>query len=115
MSISKNDLDQYKKILEEEQESVQEKLSRLEKSSVDFGDDVDGLDEESDETEELGNILSVKETIEGRSKRIEKALEKITQGTYGTCELCGKEIEEKLLAIDPESEFCRACKVEEKN
>jgi len=38
-------------------------------------------------------------------------LGKIQTGTYGICEKCGKPIEHEILAIDPESRFCKACKL----
>lgn len=111
MKFSDIQLDYYRNLLHEEEEKVHEELLKLKQNSTDFGSDVDGLDEESDESEEIGNLISIKETLEGRMRRIEKALEKIKQKKYGVCELCGKDIEEKLLAIDPESELCKECKL----
>lgn len=43
--------------------------------------------------------------------RIEKAQERIIQGEYGNCQLCGHSIWELLLAI-PFAEFCIDCQVE---
>ncbi len=98
-------------LLEEEKEKIEEELKELEKTPVDFGGDVDSFEEESDEFEEIGNKLAVKETLESRLRKIEDAIEKTKQGKYGVCELCGEEIEEKVLETNPESEFCRECKM----
>jgi RNA polymerase-binding transcription factor DksA len=37
---------------------------------------------------------------------IDAALNKITAGTYGKCERCGKEIEKEVLDLVPESQLC---------
>jgi len=39
-------------------------------------------------------------------------LEKIKKNTYGRCEKCEQEIEEKLLKIQPETKLCLKCKKE---
>ena len=111
MKFSDTQLDHYRSLLHEEEEKIHEELLKLKQQSSDFGNDVDGFEEESDESEEIGNILSVKETLEERMRKIDKALEKIKEKKYVVCESCGKDIEEKLLAIDPESEFCKECKL----
>ncbi len=46
-------------------------------------------------------------------KKIDDALEKIEQGTYGTCEACGKEIEVKRLSARPVTTMCIECKTEQ--
>ena len=63
-------------------------------------------DESADEVEEYENLLPVEYALEGRLKDIEEALGKMTKGTYGQCELCGKEIEKKRLLVAPEARTC---------
>lgn len=88
---------------------IEKEIEKL-KESLDFGDDVDHYEEETDEVEEMGNYLGVKKTQDARLKQIVKALAKIKNGTYGICEKCGKPIEKKILEIDPESLLCKSCK-----
>jgi len=114
MNFSETQLEHFATLLHEEEEKINEELSRIKSTSVDFGNDVDGFEEEADESEETGNIFSIKEALEERKKRIEKALKKMDEKKYGACESCGKQIEEKLLLIDPESELCKECKLEQK-
>src|SRR5581483_9794120 len=57
------------------------------------GDDTD-LEEKADEAEEYDNLLSLEHSLELKLKDVNLALEKIKKGEYGTCERCGKEIEE---------------------
>jgi len=40
---------------------------------------------------------------------IEEALERLENGSYGTCEACGKAIEPRRLAIMPQTTLCRDC------
>jgi len=78
---------------------------------VDFGSDIDHNEEAADKSEEVGDQLAAAESLKDRLNEINIALEKIQNGTYGICEKCGKPIEQEILAIDPESRFCKACKL----
>lgn len=80
------------------------------KAMPDFGSDV-GPDEETDESEEYGNVMSIVQTLKNRLSDIETALKKINNGKYGICEDCGKKISEELLEINPESKLCKDCKM----
>ncbi len=40
---------------------------------------------------------------------LQKILNKIVTGDYGTCENCGKEIEMKRLQLVPAAEYCISC------
>lgn len=57
------------------------------------------------EVEQFGNELSVVEDLEERLKQVETALQKITDGTYGTCEQ-GDEIDEARLRAEPAATTC---------
>lgn len=93
-----------------ERAAIEKDMAHL-KETLDFGHDIDHGEEESDESEEMGNYLSVKRSQDARLERIKRSLEKIKSGTYGTCENCGASIDKEVLAIDPESLLCRACKL----
>ena len=45
-------------------------------------------------------------------KNIEHALERLDDGTYGTCEECGTEIVEKRLQVMPFARYCVDCQKE---
>jgi len=104
------DTEKYKKKLEEEKEEIKKQLEKTKSSSVDFGSDIDGGDEESDETEEISAKFSLEQTLKDSLLNIEYALSKFTDGSYGKCEKCAKEIEENILEVNPESKFCKVCK-----
>jgi|SRR3989344_8570080 len=67
-------------------------------------------EEQADEVEEMASKVALTEVIRRRLRRVKSALGKMQNKTYGICENCGKEIEEKLLEIDPESRYCKECK-----
>ncbi len=73
------------------------------------------IDTEGDETDEIQakNIVHVHNQIMTRDRerlqRIERALTKIKNGTFGDCEECGEPIEEKRLEASPELNSCISC------
>lgn len=58
------------------------------------------------EVEQFGNDLSVAEDMETRLLKVEAALARIEDGTYGKCLVGGDEIEEARLAAEPAAETC---------
>ncbi len=46
-------------------------------------------------------------------KKIEAAIEKIDNGTFGICEVCGQEIDIKRLEARPVTTMCIECKTEQ--
>ena len=79
---------------------------------VDFGSDIDHGDEDSDKSEQVGDQLAAAQDLKNRLNKIDIALGKIQTDTYGVCEKCGSPIEEDILSIDPESRFCKTCKLQ---
>lgn len=59
---------------------------------------------------EKGNALMKNE--EGIVKKIDKALENISKGTYGICKNCGDKINENRLEYMPYAEYCTKCQNE---
>jgi DnaK suppressor protein len=109
--MNDDQLKEYKTKLEKERGLVAGEIAREEKP-VDFGSDVDHGDESSDASEEMGNQMAIANDLKNRLSEIDIALEKIRVGTYGMCEKCDKQIEHEILAIDPESRFCKEHKIQ---
>ncbi len=103
------DTNKFKQKLEKEKRDILEELKKHQ-GITDFGSDVDP-DEETDESEEYGNEMSIVQTLKERLSDIELALKKINNGKYGVCENCQKEISSEVLEINPESRLCRECKI----
>lgn len=96
--------------LEARKKGLEEQIHELEKVP-EFGNDVDHLEEEADETEEFGNQLSVAAELRKRLEDINVALQKIENGKYGMCETCGGAIEPEVIEVASASRQCRACKL----
>ena len=79
----------------------------------DFGDEPDHFEEKADEAEEYSANLGMGQTLKQRLENVVRALEKMARGAYGTCEQCGNDIELAVLETDPESRFCKACKLQQ--
>ena len=55
-------------------------------------------------------------SLENHLAAVERALDKIEQGTYGICDRCGQQIEPRRLEVLPDATLCVACKeLEEKH
>jgi len=109
--FSENKISEWKDALEKEKVRLEKEIENLEKRA-DFGSDVDGFDEESDEAEELINEKGAAFTLQGSLKAVSRALEKMETDSYGICERCGNAIEERVLDAAPESTLCAPCKKE---
>jgi DnaK suppressor protein len=53
--------------------------------------------------------IGVGSSLEARLARIERALEKVANGTYGRCDSCGATIPAPRLRAMPESVLCVVC------
>ena len=78
------------------QEDSLSELSTLDQHPADVGS----------ETFERTKDLSVQEDVEGRLEDIARALEKLDDGTYGTCEVCGEAIPDERLEAVPAARYC---------
>ena len=69
--------------------------------------DVSIKDELPDKLEEYTTNRSITDTLEVRFNEIRGALERISAGEYGTCEVGGEPIEEDRLDADPAARTCK--------
>ncbi|MFH1427004.1 MAG: TraR/DksA family transcriptional regulator [Patescibacteria group bacterium] len=94
--------------LKEEKKEVEEKINKYSLASEpDDNPDLDDIAQKATEGILDESLTAVhKEVLE----KINRALEKITLGTYGICEACGVEISEEDLIKEPWAEHCGKCK-----
>lgn len=112
--MNKKDLKRFKTLLEERRnEATAQAESTKEKGMTFDPDDLpDEVDLASSEADQSMNLrLRDRERI--LIKKIDKALAKIEEGTYGDCETCGEEISIKRLEARPVTDLCIRCKEEE--
>jgi len=98
----------YRKKLEEEKAQLFKELESHQRVP-DFGSDVDSSDEEADEATAFSNELAAAQTIREQINRVERALNKLQEGTYGVCERCGEKISDDVLSVSLSAPFCKNC------
>ena len=76
---------------------------------VSFVDDT-GFSDRSHSTEERSRLISMARALGSNLRDVERALTKMTAGTYGTCERCGKPIGPERLEALPWAILCIECK-----
>ena len=98
-----------------EHDHLQEELARHGRKSTDTGDWQGSSDEiepdadsniVADNIEELATNVPVVEALEERLRNVERALEKIDEGTYGICDVGGEAIPPERLKANPAAVTC---------
>jgi len=115
--MKKKDLDNFKKILEEERRKILHHLEEISDTSV---ADLDGSNVgDSVDIAALEINQAALQKIGKREfyllKKIDLALDKMVQGTYGECESCGEDIALARLMARPVAQLCIDCKTEQEN
>lgn len=109
--MNKVQLKKFKTLLTEKRDEIVKKAKQTleEDMTLDANDLPDEMDLASSEY-----LQSFTFRLRGREKvfldKIEKALRKIEDGSFGVCEECGDEISIKRLEARPETTLCIRCK-----
>lgn len=72
---------------------------------MDPGEADEIIDPEKSRLDELRREMA---RVESELTDVEAALERLENGTYGTCEVCGRPIEDSRLEAWPATRFCAA-------
>lgn len=109
--MDKKKLEQFKKKLEQRQQDLRRTLSR----NVQDGRAADSEDIAQDIADKAANSYT-KEFLFSQSSndrtllaRVEEALARIRDGTFGECINCGKELNPKRLEAVPWARYCISC------
>ncbi len=81
------------------------------RDDVDFGE---GFADAAAATAKRTEVLGLVESLMRMLDDVDTALERIVDGTYGTCASCGKKIATARLEFRPESIYCVDCKAKSK-
>jgi DnaK suppressor protein len=105
--------DALRQMLEERRREIQEKLRAIREEMPSYQDEVRDTEEQSvtDFAQEMDFAL-----MEMKAQtliRIDEALQRVDQGTYGTCDECGQEIAEARLKAVPFALLCLECQERE--
>jgi DnaK suppressor protein len=112
--MKKKELDFFKKLLEDERIKISRHLELLsgvttEEKDATSGDSVDIAAHEIDKA----NTQKICKREKYLLKKIDLALVKIKEGTYGECEMCGEPIARARLEARPVAQLCIDCKTEQ--
>jgi len=113
IKIQKIKLEDEKKILEDDLSSIGQMdhdgnwkaVPENEMNGQEVQDEAD-MAERTEDYEERSIKLNA---LVSRLSDIKKSLEKIDNNDYGTCENCGKKIEEDRLEVNPAALTCKEC------
>ncbi len=70
-------------------------------------------EEEATEALELEKRLALEKDIRDKLVEVEQSLAKIDEGSYGKCDVCGKDIEPGRLEALPQANLCLSCKAKQ--
>lgn len=108
--MNKRKLGQYKKLLEKSLarlvEEASETLNGMSSEKALFPDPTDRASLESDRN----FLLRIRDRERKLIVKIQEALKRIDEGTFGICQECGEEISESRLKARPVAMLCVDCK-----
>jgi DnaK suppressor protein len=111
-ALTKKELKKFQELLDEKRKAVLERARQMlsvENMALDTNDLPDEMDLASSEY-----LQSFEFRLRGREKsllsKLDLALKKIDDGTFGVCEVCEEPIGKKRLEARPETKLCIRCK-----
>jgi len=112
--LNKRDLARFKKLLRQQSDDIVGNARKALSGDIhvdpdDFPDEMDTASSEVS-MQFTGRLV---EREQGLLSKIEAALEKIEDGSYGECQVCGEDIGVKRLRARPVAELCIECKSEQ--
>lgn len=113
-AYTKKELEDLRERLLEERRELESQLATIEESSFatsqsDLSGEVSFDEENADAgtfTFERERDLSIENNVRDLLGKIDRALERMAEGTYGTCTRCGKPIEKARLKALPYVDLC---------
>lgn len=111
--MEKDRLEHFRSILngklEELLSEADKAVSGMSEKEENFPDPTDRASLETDRN----FLLRVKDRERKLISKVKEALQRIDDGSYGICELCGEDISDKRLEARPVTTCCIECKKEE--
>ena len=113
------DEDKYRKKLQDEHARLEDEIRRTENMSDQReGFHVNVADEDFDEqggdaaseTVERSRVMAIIGNLRDMLDSVDEALAKLDAGTYGKCDVCGKQIPKKRLEALPQATMCIDCR-----
>lgn len=104
--------------LKEEQTRLNSELQRLQAEVKSADDQREGSpfgkrEEGATEAFEMEKRMALEKRLADAVVDVEHAIQKYEAGTYGICDLCGKQIEPARLEALPQANLCLECKAQQ--
>jgi len=117
-NMNKDFVEKIKKILEQEKNRLEKQLEKFADKNIhnkedyetefpDFGSEYDA---NAQEVAAFDDRIALEHQLEDELRDVKVALLKISDGSYGVCKYCHKEIGEDRLMARPTSSACVECK-----
>lgn len=122
--IAKKTTEKIKKGLEKRKKQILRDIKTIAKKRNESGEDEyratfpeygNKTDENAQEINEYSTNLAKEDVLEKTLRDIEKAIERVDEGTYGTCKYCKNPIDPKRLEARPTASSCISCKTKLQN
>ena len=111
--MEKEKIDYYRNLLTKKMEEL---LTEAGKMVVDMSDEEETFPDPTDRASlesDRNFLLRIRDRERKLIVKIREALERIENGTFGICEVCGDEISEERLEARPVTTLCIDCKTDE--
>lgn len=112
--MNQKDLKRFKKMLEDSKASLLDSAKRtlMEESNFDTDDLPDEIDLASSEYAQ-SMVFRLRDREKFLLMKIDRALQRVEDGTFGVCERCEEDISLKRLEARPVTTLCIRCKEEQ--
>jgi DnaK suppressor protein len=112
-------VNQIRAYLEAERKRIGEELA-ISKGSQSIDDRREGSpfgkrEEEATESMELEKRLALENRLQLMLTEVEKAIQKLDNGTYGLCDMCNAQIDPARMEALPQAILCLSCRQKLKN
>ena len=112
--LRKRDLGKFKKLLTEEKKRILQNALRMADRNVTIdADDVPDIVDLATSDLSLNLNVEIRERERHLMGKIDEALSRIEDGSFGTCEECGESIQVARLQVRPVTTLCIKCKEEQ--
>jgi len=110
---------QIRAYLESERKRITEELG-LSKAALSLDERREGSpfgkrEEEATESMELEKRLTLENRLQAMLTEVDKALQKLDNGTYGLCDVCNNPIDPARMEALPQAILCMSCRQKMKN
>ena len=111
MTSSPLDIDRFRTQLEQMRDALRAELDALQHESANV-DQNEGYGVKNHPAEDASELflrqrnLAVASDLQAELYDVERALERVAQGTYGVCQVCGEPINPERLEARPAATFC---------